>query len=176
MLRPRLVVLALGCTVSATLTLTSCTTSTPAQLSASASSTVLVDPEPTPTDSLLTDPAPTDSTVGALAPGFPAHLVPVPDGATVLVSSAVPAPDSDLVAISLNLQTTQSVDDLVHAISAPLKKAGFTRTDPEDKEPDLAAQASFSRDDGKEHVILGVLDQDGTRTLTLSGMVKPDVA
>jgi hypothetical protein len=156
--------------------LTACTTTSPAQLTPSESSTALIDPAPRPSESLLPDATPTGSVVGGLAPGFPSELLPVPAGATVLVSAAVPVPDSDLVDVSLNLQTDQTADDLLDAISKPLKDAGFTQAEPAQSEPDLAAQASFTRNDGKERVILGILDADGVRTLTLSGRVDPGVA
>jgi hypothetical protein len=174
MLRARPVLVALCCTVAA-LTLLGCTTTSPAQLAPSESSSALVDPAPAPTESLLPDTAPTGSVVGGLAPGFPSELLPLPEGATVLVSAAVPVPDSDLVDVSLNVRTSQSADDLLDAISEPLLDAGFEQTEPAPGGPDIAAQASFTRDEGKERVILGILDVDGVRTLTLSGRVDPDV-
>ena len=164
-----------ACSVLAVGLLTACSPSEPATLEASTSASSLVEPEPSPTDTLLPTPATTAAAVGTLAPGFPSELLPVPDDATVLLSSAQPVADSDLVSISLNLRSTQSTKDLLAAISAPLKKAGFTRSDPDDLEPDLAAQASFTRHDGEEHILLGILDHDGVRTLTLSGQVE-DVA
>lgn len=152
-----------------------CTTSQPAQLEPSESSTAVVDPAPSPTESLLPEDQPTGSAVGTLAPDFPTTLLPLPAGATVLVSSAVPVPGSDLVDVSLNLRTSESTKQLLAAVRKPLLAAGFTQTEPAEKEPDLAAQASFTRDDGNERVILGILDLDDVRTLTLSGRVDPDV-
>ncbi|WP_233549767.1 hypothetical protein [Cellulomonas rhizosphaerae] len=175
MLRPRPLLVALSCAVTCMLAAGGCTTSQPAQLEPTGSSTADVAPAPSPTESLLPADQPTGSAVGTLAPDFPATLLPLPEGATVLVSSAVPVPDSDLVDVSLNLRTSQSTKQLLSAVRKPLLAAGFTETEPADKEPDLAAQASFTRDDGKERVILGILDLDDVRTLTLSGRVDPDV-
>jgi len=170
----RLLVVPACCAVAAAM-LAACSPSEPATLEPSASASLLVDPAPSPTDSLLAAPTATAATVGGLAPGFPSALLPVPDDATVLLSSAEPVPDSDLVTISLNLRSDASAKALLAAVGKPLEKAGFTRSDPDEKEPELAVQASFTRHDGKEHVLLGILDSGGTRTLTLSGQVE-DVA
>jgi len=170
----RLLVVPACCALTAAV-LAACSPSEPATLEPSASASLLMNPAPSPTDSLLAAPTATAATVGGLAPGFPSDLLPVPDDATVLLSSAEPVPDSDLVTISLNLRTTASTKDLLAAVGKPLEKAGFTRSDPDEKEPDLAAQASFARHDGKEHVLLGILDSGDVRTLTLSGQVE-DVA
>lgn len=161
--------------VTCVLTAAGCTSSQPAKLVPAQSSTAIVDPVPSPTESLLPEDQATGSAVGTLAPDFPTALLPVPDGATILVSSATAVPGSDLVDVSLNLRTDQSTQQLLAAIRKPLLAAGFTQTEPADEEPDLAAQASFTRDDGNERIILGILDLDGTRTLTLSGRVDPDV-
>ncbi|WP_233575151.1 hypothetical protein [Cellulomonas sp. PhB150] len=175
MLRPRPLLVALGCAVTCVLTAGGCTTSQPAQLEPTQSSSAVVDPAPSAAESLLPQDQPTGSAVGTLAPEFPVALLPLPEGATVLVSSAVPVPGSDLVDVSLNLRTSQSTNALLAAVRKPLLAAGFTETEPAEKEPDLAAQASFTRDDGDERIILGILDLDDQRTLTLSGRVDPDV-
>ncbi|WP_156044021.1 hypothetical protein [Cellulomonas sp. HZM] len=145
-----------------------CSTSAPADLGSSAGTTIEA-PAPTPTESLLASDDPTTSTVGGLAPGFPSDLFPVPAGAHVLVSSATP--DGDLTDVSLNLTTDASTKELLADVRGPLLDAGFTEKTPDEKEPQLAAQAAFTRDGAKEIVILGILDRDGTRTLTLSGTV-----
>ncbi|MDM7831395.1 hypothetical protein [Cellulomonas edaphi] len=173
MLRRRPVLVVLACTLTSTV-LVGCSSSAPAQLEPSRSAAVVA-PEPSPAETLLPDTTPTGSQVGGLAAGFPSALLPVPAGATVLLSAAAPVPDSDLVDVSLNLRTTQSASDLLEAVSGPLEKAGFTRSESPEREPDLAAQAAFTRDHGKERVILGILDADGVRTLTLSGQVDPSV-
>lgn len=147
-------------------TLAACSTSAPA----TPASTV---PTPTPTSSpepLLTDEITQDSAVGTLAPAFPTDLVPVPPDAEVLVSSAEPLDDGRL-RISLNIRTAQDAAGLVEAVRAPLVAAGFTEAAPGAPEPGLAAQTTFTRSDGAELLVVGVLDRDGVRTMTLGGQV-----
>lgn len=128
--------------------------------------------QPAPTESLLTESPDTHSSVGSLADGFPVDLVPVPDGAEVLVSSAAPAGDAGLWDVSLNLRTAQDTAGLVDVYRQHFLAAGFVETAPEHAEPGLAAQATFSRSDGAEILVLGVLDRDGVRTMTLGGRVR----
>ena len=129
-------------------------------------------PQPAPTESLLTGSPDTHSSVGTLADGFPVDLVPVPDGAEVLVSSAARVRDTDLWDVSLNLRTAQDTAGLVDIYRQHLVAAGFVETASEHAEPGLAAQATFSRSDGAEILVLGVLDRDGVRTMTLGGRVR----
>ncbi|HEX5333363.1 MAG TPA: hypothetical protein VFW79_12040 [Cellulomonas sp.] len=158
--------------VAALLAATGCTPVTgPAGASASAVSSAAA-PQPAPTESLLTESPDTHSSVGSLAEGFPVDLVPVPDGAEVLVSSAARAGDTDLWDVSLNLRTAQDAAGLVDVYRQHLVAAGFVETTPEHAEPGLAAQATFSRSDGAEILVLGVLDRDGVRTMTLGGRVR----
>ena len=167
----RLVALATGA-MAALLATAACTpvtvpsgTSTREASSASA-------PQPAPTESLLTESPDTHSSVGTLADGFPVGLVPVPDGAEVLVSSAARVRDTDLWDVSLNLRTAQDTAGLVDIYRQHLVAAGFVETASEHAEPGLAAQATFSRSDGAEILVLGVLDRDGVRTMTLGGRVR----
>ncbi|MFC0646535.1 hypothetical protein [Cellulomonas phragmiteti] len=125
---------------------------------------------PTPGEELLTDDIAGDTAVGALAPGFPELLVPVPPDAEVLVSSAEPLGDGRL-RISLNVRTTQDTEGLLEAVRAPLAAAGFAESAPPAPEPGLAAQTTFSRAEGTELLVVGVLDRDGRRTMTLGGTV-----
>ncbi len=104
--------------------------------------------------------------------GFPADLIPVPAGAEVLVSSAEPVVGTDLTAVSLNLSSDQDSAGLLAAVSAPLVAAGFVAGTPPVVEPALAAQATFSRGDGSELLVVGILDRDGARTMTLGGRVR----
>lgn len=133
-------------------------------------STPSVTPSPTPGEPLLTDDIADDTAVGALAPGFPEALVPVPPGAEVLVSSSEPLPDGRL-RISLNVRTVQETEGLLEAVRAPLLAAGFTESAPPAPEAGLAAQTTFSRAEGTELLVVGVLDRDGQRTMTLGGTV-----
>jgi hypothetical protein len=167
----RLVALATGA-VAALLATAACTPVTgpggpPAWEASSASA-----PQPAPTESLLTESLDTHSSVGSLADGFPVDLVPVPDGAEVLVSAAARARDTDLWDVSLNLRTAQDTAGLVDVYRQHLVAAGFVETAREHAEPGLAAQATFSRSDGAEILVLGVLDRDGVRTMTLGGRVR----
>lgn len=149
--------------------LAGCSTSAPAVVDPTASSTALVGASPTPTETLLAPSDDTHSMVGGIVAGFPSDLVPVPAGATVLMSSAVPVEGTELVQIGLNVRTTQDATKLLAAVRAPLLAAGFKESAPQ-PEPGLAAQASFSRHSG-EILTAGVLDRDGVRTLTLGGTV-----
>jgi len=151
--------------------LAGCSTSAPAELDPSASPLVTV-PSPAPTETLLSDQAADTSVVGSLAPGFPTDLVPVPAGAEVLMSSAQPVEGSDLTQISLNLRTAQDTAGLLDAVRGPLLAAGFAEGTPPQTEAGLAAQATFARADGAELLVVGILDRDGERTLTLGGQVR----
>lgn len=125
-------------------------------------------PSPSADETLLPVDTDEDSAVGSLAPGFPSALVPVPPGAEVLVSSAEPLPDGRL-AISLNVRTGQDAAGLLDAVRAPLVAAGFAESAPSSPEAGLAARTTFSRSDGAELLVVGVLDRDGLRTMTLGG-------
>lgn len=145
-----------------------CATSAPADLAGSPSAA----PSPSASEQLLLDRPATGTAAGRLVDGFPTALVPVPEGAEILVSSAQPAPDGT-VTISLNLRTGQDTAGLLDAVRAPLLAAGFTETPPAQPDASLAAQASFSRSGGGEFVLVGVLDRDDMRTMTLGGKVRP---
>jgi hypothetical protein len=110
--------------------------------------------------------------VGELVPEFPAALIPVPDGAEVLLSAAAPVDGTDLTEVSLNLRTAQDTAALLEAVRAPLVAAGFVENAPPATEPGLAAQATFSRGDGSELLVVGILDRADERTLTLGGRVR----
>lgn len=163
--RPTLPALAAAALLATALTASCTPTSAP-----TVAPSVVATPSPVPTEPLLTDPIAEDTAVGALAAGFPATLVPVPPGADVLVSSSEALGDGRL-RISLNVRTAQDTAALVDAVRAPLLAAGFTESAPPAPEPGLAAQTTFSRADGTELLVVGVLDRDGTRTMTLGGTV-----
>ncbi|MBO0900128.1 hypothetical protein J1G42_08975 [Cellulomonas sp. zg-ZUI222] len=154
--------LALGTVLSAGCTTTPGPTPTSSPSAASAT--------PTPGEPLLTDDITEDSAVGTLAPGFPTDLVPVPPDAEILVSSAEPVTDG-VLRISLNVRTGQDTAALLDAVRAPLVGAGFAEAPPAVPEPGLAAQTTFARSDGAELVVVGILDRDGLRTMTLGGTV-----
>ncbi|MBB2921568.1 hypothetical protein [Cellulomonas cellasea] len=127
---------------------------------------------PSPTEPLLTAGPDTGSAVGRLVEGFPTDLVTVPADAEVLVSSAQPPDAAGLREISLNLRSAQDAAALLDGVRATVLAAGFAETTGTAAEPGLAAQAAFSRSEGQEIVIVGVLDRDGVRTLTLGGRVR----
>jgi hypothetical protein len=150
------------------LALAGCATSAPAVLVDTSAAT----PSPTASEQLLLDRPGADTAAGTLVDGFPTALVPVPDGAEILVSSAQPDDDGTLT-ISLNVRTEQDTAGLLDAVRGPLLAAGFTESPPAQPDASLAAQASFSRSDGAEYVLVGILDRDGQRTMTLGGRVRP---
>ena len=150
-----------------------CSTSAPGQSSPTGSAVALATPEPGASETLLPDgDDDAHSAVGELVTGFPATLIPVPDGAEVLLSSAAPVDGTDLTEVSLNLRTGQDTAGLLAAVRAPLLAAGFVENAPPAAEPGLAAQSTFSRGDGSELLVVGILDRDDERTLTLGGRVR----
>jgi hypothetical protein len=161
------VVLIVGMPMSA------CSTVTPEPTSPTRTASAPATPEPGSTETLLPE---TDgdahSAVGELVPEFPSTLIPVPDGAEVLLSSAAPVDGTDLTEVSLNLRTGQDTSGLLDAVRAPLVAAGFIENAPPAAEPGLAAQATFSRGDGSELIVVGILDRADERTLTLGGRVR----
>ena len=129
-----------------------------------------VDPTPTPTETLLPE-STSSSAVGALAPGFPVDLLPVPPDAEILVSAADPIPGSTDLQVSLNLRTSLTPEQILALYRTPLTAAGFVEAPADQTNAALAAQATFTRSNGDEILVLGVLDRDGIRTLTLGGRV-----
>lgn len=159
-------------------TTAACSSSAPATVAPTDVATRVLTAEPEPTETLLpdADDASTGSAVGRLADDFPATLLPVPDGAEVLVSSVRPVEGTDLVEVSLNLRSDQDAAGLLDAVRGPLLAAGFAESAPPAPEGGLAAQSTFSRGDGSELLVVGVLDRDGVRTLTLGGRLRPPTA
>ncbi len=125
-----------------------------------------------PTEDLMTATPDEHSEVGSLAPGFPVDLLPVPDDAVILVTSAVPVGDTDVQELSLNLRTSLSVDDVVALYRAALTDAGFAEIDTPGTA--LAAEMSFQRSGGDELVSIGILDDGTIRTVTVGGRVRTD--
>lgn len=148
--------------------LTACTGSEPVPTPSVSGGAVV---EPSPTESLLPSPTASVSTVGGLAEGFPADLLPVPEGSEILMSAAELDDVTGLTTVSLNLRSVLGTDDLVAAYRAALTAAGFAET-PTDPGAGLAASSTFVRGDGSEVLTLGVLDRDGVRTVTVGGTVR----
>ena len=124
---------------------------------------------PTP---LINDTPDPNSTVGGLAPGFPSDLLPVPSGVEVLVSSVDPVGDSNAVQVSLNLRTVLSAPEVVDIYRKSLVTAGFTEAEQKTPDAALAAQSTFTRSGGDELLVIGVLDREGMRTVTIGGRLR----
>lgn len=122
--------------------------------------------------SLLSDRPDPNSAVGALAPGFPAALLPVPAGAEVLVSSVEPIGSSDASQVSLNLRSTLQAADAVAVYRQSLTAAGFAEVSQTTADAALAAQSTFTRSGGDELIVIGVLDRAGVRTVTIGGRLR----
>ena len=151
-------------------TLTACSTgSTTAGPSVGAA--VGLSAEPSPTQPLLPE-STSSAAVGTLAAGFPSDLLPLPADAEVLVSASEPLASSAILQVSLNLRTAMQPADLIQLYRAPLTAAGFVEVPGDAAGTVLAAQATFTRSGGDEILVMGVLDRDGVRTLTLGGRVK----
>ena len=131
----------------------------------------MVAPSPNPTETLLPESTSSASSVGALAPGFPVDLLPVPSHADILVSAADPIPGSTDLQVSLNLRTSLTPEQILTMYRTSLTAAGFAEAPADQTNATLAAQATFTRSNGDEVLVLGVLDRDGIRTLTLGGRV-----
>ncbi len=161
--------LAAACLVlPATIALGGCTASEPAAHEAAPAAATPAPEDPQPTESLLEDEGDQHSAVGSLADGFPTDLLPVPDDAEILVSTLRPAEGNALTTLSLNLRSAADAAALVDGLREPLLAAGFAESTPAQAEPGLAAQTTFTRGDG-EMLVIGVLDRDGVRTLTVGG-------
>jgi hypothetical protein len=110
--------------------------------------------------------------VGSLVEDFPVDLLPVPEDAVLLVTSAVPVGGSAVREVSLNLRTRLTVEAVLSLYREELTGAGFTEVGPPTDESGPTADATFTRSGGDELVTIGVVDDDGTRTLTLGGRVR----
>jgi len=125
-----------------------------------------------PSETLLPTAPPPYSTVGTLAPGFPANLLPVPKGAEILVSSAVPIGDNGVHEISLNLRSPDTAEALMSIYRSTLSAAGFQEVAPAAVQSGLAEETTFTRSAGDEILVVGILDQNDARTVTIGGRVR----
>ncbi|WP_179950975.1 hypothetical protein [Xylanimonas oleitrophica] len=118
------------------------------------------------------DPA---TAVGDYAEGFPTDLLAAPEGATVVASSARPQ-ENGTTQVSLNLSTPATVEDVLAQVGAPLAVAGFTETAPS-VITGLSAQTAWTRRTEREEgplvetLLVGVLDEDDRRLVSISGTV-----
>jgi len=124
-----------------------------------------------PGETLLPTTPPPYSAAGALVPGFPVDLIPVPDGAEILVSSAVPLGDNGVHEVSLNLRSPATAAALMGIYRASLLAAGFLEVAPTGIQAGLAEESTFTRSSGDEILVVGILDQNSARTVTIGGRV-----
>jgi len=122
------------------------------------------------------------STAGALAPDLPTGLAPVPEGASVLSSSADRSSDGKHVQFSLSLSTTTGSAAVVKTYTKAWTKAGFTRASGKPKGADDGATyrktSATARTGTKvgstelaDFVQVAVVEQHGTSLVTVSGQV-----
>ncbi|NCT90016.1 hypothetical protein GXB85_03470 [Cellulomonas sp. APG4] len=112
------------------------------------------------------------SAVRSVVEGFPVDLLPLPEDAMILVTSAVPVGDSEAQEVSLNLRTRATPAEVLELYRASLTSAGFTELPTDAPHDELAAEATFIRSGGDELVSVGVLDDDGLRSVTIGGRLR----
>lgn len=135
-----------------------------------------------PTELPTFDPS---SAVGTYAQGFPADLFPVPRGATLLASSAQPAPapkdsrtrSTPMTQVTLNLASSLPAKKVVEQAASILLGQGF-RQIPASDSSGLTEQTAFLRvsrtkaGEVQESLVVGVLDDGDRRLATISGTVR----
>lgn len=121
---------------------------------------------------LLTAQAHPYSEVGGVVEGFPARELPVPEGADLLISSAVPVGKSDVVEVSLNFRSPMTAAELLSVYRASLTEAGFEELQPDVVHDALEVETTFTRSGGDELLVIGVLDDDDSRTVTIGGRMR----
>ncbi len=104
---------------------------------------------------------------GELVDGFPTDVVPVPEGATITLSSLVR--DGDVLAVSVAGETTASAEEVIGAARRRLREQGFDEA--EAPQPDGGAAATFVRSDGAENISVTVLPEDGVSRFTVGGQL-----
>ncbi|MEU4384265.1 hypothetical protein [Promicromonospora sp. NPDC023805] len=128
------------------------------------------------------------SAVATYAEGFPADLFPMPESATLLASSAAPAPAAEgtkgskakpvpMTQVTLNLASGLSTKDVVAQAKRILVEQGFKEiAAPESS--GLTAQTAFLRVSStkageiQESLVVGVLDDGKRRLASISGTVR----
>ncbi|MGI5187025.1 hypothetical protein ACQEVI_02645 [Promicromonospora sp. CA-289599] len=133
------------------------------------------------------------SAVATYAEGFPKDLFPMPEGATLLASSASPAPAPaspapkstagskakpvPMTQVTLNLASRLSTDKVVAQAEKILVEQGFKQiAAPESS--GLTAQTAFRRVSStkageiQESLVVGVLDDGNRRLASISGTVR----
>lgn len=138
------------------------------------------------------------SAVGTYAQGFPADLFPVPEGATLLASSARPAPadanpdakgskgakgkgretsTTPMTQVTLNLSSSRPAKKVIEQAERVLLDQGFKQISAPESSG-LTAQTAFLRisrskaGEVQESLVVGVLDDGDRRLASISGTVR----
>jgi hypothetical protein len=74
--------------------------------------------------------------------------------------------------VSLNLRTPLSAAEIVDVYRKTLTGAGFSEAEQTLPDAALAAQSTFTRSGGDEVLVIGVLDRDAVRTVTIGGRLR----
>lgn len=135
-----------------------------------------------PTELPTFDPS---SAVGTYAEGFPPDLFPLPKGATLLASSAQPAPtprgskarNAPMTQVTLNLSSSLPAPKVVEQARRILTARGFEQIEAPESSG-LTAQTAFLRvsstqsGEVQESLVVGVLDDGDRRLASISGTVR----
>lgn len=114
------------------------------------------------------DPPPTQAATGSLVSGFPARLLPLPPGARVTASAV--QHHEGLLDVSMSATSPVSAKKVLEFYAATLTGAGFTRTDGSILPPGAVGLA-FSRDGGRELVVVAVVDRGALSSFSVGGTV-----
>lgn len=114
---------------------------------------------------------PTEAATGSLVRGFPSQLLPLPPGVTVTASAV--QRHEELMDVSVSATTPAPAKEVLSFYSATLTKAGFSQTKGSVL-PVGAAGLAFSRDGGKELVVVAVADRGSDRSFSVGGTVTGD--
>ena len=109
---------------------------------------------------------PVAATAGALVPGFPSSLLPLPPGAAVTASGVQRR--EDLLEISMSATTTAGVKQVLDFYAKALGRAGFSRTGG-NMLPPGAVGLAFTRDGGRELLVVAVVDRGAQRSFSVGG-------
>lgn len=115
-----------------------------------------------------------NSAVRSVVDGFPLDLLPLPDDAMVLVTSAVQVGEAEVQEVSLNLRTQDTAAAVLALYRTSLVDAGFVEVVPETLHADLAVETLFTRSGGDELLSIGILDDGAGRTVTIGGRIRTE--
>lgn len=131
--------------------------------SGASSSTLLPTPQDSPDDTVA---------VGAIAAGFPTDLLPVPDGAQILLTTNAPRSNTlREVSLSAKIPAAQmSTDQLLEIYRTSLTAAGFAEQ-PTQAASGVAASVAFVRGADGEIVTVTILTDGDQQNITAGGTV-----